>query len=201
MKTKKGYQRSGCSTIIEQGQNVFFPVQSTVTVPRLSIGDYTRINGPVIVRGKQECSVGKYCAIGVGVTVLTTNHDIRRAGLQINMYRRFGFRDLEVSEKPVVIGHSVWIGDNVTILSGVSVGHGSVIGAGAVVTKDVPPCSVYAGVPARKLSDRYPQDVIDLYLELAWWDWTEERIARNQAFFDADLSAATSGEVENMVVE
>lgn len=54
-----------------------------------------------------------------------------------------------ISKGPVVIGNNVWIGDKATILAGVSIGDGSVIAANAVVTHDVPPYSLVAGVPAR----------------------------------------------------
>lgn len=53
------------------------------------------------------------------------------------------------SNGPVVIGKNVWIGDKVTILPNVSIGDGAVIAANAVVTKDIPPYCVVAGVPAR----------------------------------------------------
>jgi maltose O-acetyltransferase len=56
-------------------------------------------------------------------------------------------------EKPVVIGNDVWIGAGVIILSGVTIGECSVIGAGAVVTKNVEPFTIVAGVPARKIKD------------------------------------------------
>ena len=52
---------------------------------------------------------------------------------------------------PIKIEDNVWIGANVTILPGITVGTHSVIGAGSVVTKDVEPFSIYAGVPARKI--------------------------------------------------
>lgn len=54
---------------------------------------------------------------------------------------------------PIHIEDEVWIGANVTILPGVTIGHGSIIGAGSVVTTDVDPLSIYAGVPARKIRD------------------------------------------------
>lgn len=55
--------------------------------------------------------------------------------------------------KPVIIGKNVWIGCRVLILKGVTVGDGAVIAAGSVVTKDVPPCAVVGGNPARVLKE------------------------------------------------
>ena len=49
----------------------------------------------------------------------------------------------------VLIDDNVWIGENVVVLSGVHIGKGSVIAANAVVTSDIPPYSMAAGVPAR----------------------------------------------------
>jgi len=60
-------------------------------------------------------------------------------------------RDALTKKAPVVIEDEVWIGANVTILPGVTIGRSSIIGAGSVVTDDVQPFSVYAGVPARKI--------------------------------------------------
>ena len=54
-----------------------------------------------------------------------------------------------VEAKPIVIERNVWIATGVTIVGGVTVGENSVVAAGAVVTKDVPPNSFVAGVPAK----------------------------------------------------
>lgn len=54
-----------------------------------------------------------------------------------------------------VIGSDVWVGYGSTILSGVTIGDGSIIAAGSVVTKDVEPYSIYGGVPAKKIRDRF----------------------------------------------
>ncbi|MDC1150394.1 acyltransferase [Gammaproteobacteria bacterium] len=51
--------------------------------------------------------------------------------------------------KPVVLEDNVWIGDSAIICKGVTIGKNSIIGAGAVVTKNVPPNSIFAGNPAR----------------------------------------------------
>jgi acetyltransferase-like isoleucine patch superfamily enzyme len=49
----------------------------------------------------------------------------------------------------MINGHDVWIGAKAIILDGVTIGTGSIIAAGCVVTKDVPPCSIVAGVPGK----------------------------------------------------
>ena len=77
----------------------------------------------------------------------------------------------------VNLGHDVWIGHGATLLAGVSIGTGAVVGAGAVVSKDVAPFTIVAGVPARPLRERFPKEVQDGLLQLAWWDWEHDRLA------------------------
>lgn len=83
--------------------------------------------------------IGISVAIGPYVRFVSDNHDIgtpfRRAGRSHSL--------------PIVVGNGVWIGASVTILGGVTVGDGSIVGAGALVTNDVPPNTIVAGVPAR----------------------------------------------------
>nr|WP_308623742.1 acyltransferase [uncultured Eisenbergiella sp.] len=55
--------------------------------------------------------------------------------------------------EPITIGDNVWIGANVTILKGVTIGNGSIIAAGAVVNKDIPAHSIFAGAPAKCISE------------------------------------------------
>jgi acetyltransferase-like isoleucine patch superfamily enzyme len=63
-------------------------------------------------------------------------------------------KDQGIVKSPVRIGPDVWIGTKATVLRGVTVGHGSVLAAHTVVTRDIPPYSVVAGVPGRVVRDR-----------------------------------------------
>jgi acetyltransferase-like isoleucine patch superfamily enzyme len=63
------------------------------------------------------------------------------------------------TNKPIVIHDGVWVGYSVIIMHGVTIGEGAIIASGAVVTKDVEPCSIVGGVPAKKIRMRFnPED-------------------------------------------
>jgi phosphonate metabolism protein (transferase hexapeptide repeat family) len=74
----------------------------------------------------------------------------------------------------VTVGHDVWIGHGALLMPGVTVGTGAVIGAGAVVTHDVEPYMIAVGVPARPMRPRFPAEVAEALLKIAWWDWPRE---------------------------
>ena len=86
--------------------------------------------------------------------------------------------------KPIHIGHDVWIGYGAIIMDGVTIGTGAVVAAAAVVTKDVPPYAIVAGVPARIIRYRFDDDTIRRLLESRWWDFPEEFIATRLKFDD-----------------
>ena len=100
---KNQYSNIKRRTVIESGRNVFLPNEAKITVPRCVIGDHTRINGPIVIRGQEDCFIGKYCAFGYHVTIITTNHDTSKPNLQLNMQRYFGFTGLEITKGPVNI--------------------------------------------------------------------------------------------------
>ena len=70
----------------------------------------------------------------------------------------------------IVIGNDCWINSNVIFVSGVKVGDGAVVLAGAVVTRDVPPYTIVAGVPAKVIKYRYEEDDRLWLMEHKWWN-------------------------------
>ena len=78
--------------------------------------------------------------------------------------------------RQAIIGHDTWIGHGAQIRPEVSVGHGAVIAGGAIVTKDVPPYMIVAGIPAAPLRLRFDAEVADRMMSLAWWDWSHDRL-------------------------
>jgi virginiamycin A acetyltransferase len=64
-------------------------------------------------------------------------------------------------------------------MSGVTIGNGAIIGAGSTVTKDVPPFAIVAGNPGKIVKYRFTEEQIEKLLQIAWWDWEEEKIKSN----------------------
>ena len=96
-----------------------------------------------------------------------------------------------VRARDTVVGNDVWIGTEAMIMPGVRIGDGAVIAARAVVTTDVEPYAVVAGMPARQLRRRFSPERIAMLLEMRWWDWPLERI-------NAAMPLLCSGQVERL---
>ena len=107
------------------------------------IGDHTRVGLHNTVIG--PVTIGNHVNLAQGITVTALNHNFAEKGLRID--------EQGVSTNPVTIGNDIWIGANAVILPGVTIGDHSVVAAGAVVTKDVPPHTLVAGVPAKIIKE------------------------------------------------
>ena len=107
------------------------------------IGDHTRIGLHNTIIGPVE--IGNNVNLAQGITVTALNHNFSDTNKRID--------EQGVSTNPVTIEDDVWVGANAVILPGVTIGEHCVVAAGAVVTKDVPPHSLVAGVPAKVIKN------------------------------------------------
>jgi virginiamycin A acetyltransferase len=165
-----------------------------------TVGAHTHINGPASVLGPGPVNIGKWCAIGQDLHVRSANHETTYANLQLHLDELLGIPPHIDTRGGVEIGDNVWIGDRVLVVAGARVGSGTVVGAGSVVTSSLPPMCIAAGVPAKAIRKRFPDDVCDALLEIAWWDWPLDRIRRNVPFFSTDLTTLSGAEVRALVV-
>lgn len=149
------------------------------------IGAYSYIRTGASVGGQVK-SIGRYCSIAPGVRLGDGHHPLD--WLSSHPFQRgdaFWFTDepdkaqaLKFPPKRrVVVGNDVWIGAAALVMPGVRIGDGAVLAAGCVVTKDVPPYAVVAGVPARILRYRFEPAIIERLHAAQWWRYTASSLA------------------------
>ncbi len=128
----------------------------------IECGSYVTFGGGgYFVSTRAKIIIHDYVVFGPNVTIYTGDHPIDRIGKHI-----CEITDSEKGndyDKNVVIESGCWIGTRAIILKGVTIGKGSIIGAGAVVTKDVPPYSIYVGVPQQRTFPRFTEEQIALH--------------------------------------
>jgi len=147
------------------------------------IGDWTygRPNIPLGHISKSDTvRIGRFCSIATGVAILVGGEhytDWVSTYPFMLLFERAKSLPWHVPTKgDVVVGHDVWIGMNALLLSGVTIGNGAIIAAGSVVTRDVAPYSIVAGVPARLVRFRFDPATIEALEKIAWWDWPLPKI-------------------------
>lgn len=128
-------------------------------------------------RFQESMKIGRYCSIAGNVTVMPPSHPMDRlstCGLDYSdtIIHPEGFKKIQFKQKPfsLEIGNDVWIAEGAVLGRNIKIGHGAVIGTKAVVTKDVPPYAVVAGVPAVVKKYRFSEVIIQRLLEAQWWD-------------------------------
>lgn len=168
-------------------KGIFIGKGSILKAKEIKIGYGTRINGSIICKGTGSLEIGKFCAIGDGVRIITSNHSLDFVSIQLALQKRIVGKVFIMDKIGVKIGHDVWIGDGAIILPGVKIGNGSVIGAGAVVTKDVESYTIVGGVPATVRGRRFSQKVSEAVERLRWWDMTLSQLKEIDFLFDKPL--------------
>lgn len=145
----------------------------------MGTGSYTGTNSVL-----KMCEVGKYCSISWNTSIGGGSHNYHNVSMYTDYWfeRVFGLskRENEINKnKKTIIGNDVWIAAGAHVLRGIHIGDGAVVAANAVVTKDVPPYAIVAGVPARIIKYRFEKDIIDLLLKIEWWNWPTDMIKRH----------------------
>jgi virginiamycin A acetyltransferase len=141
--------------------------------------------------------IGKFCALAEGIRFIMNGANHAMSGFSTYPFNIFG-HGWEKGFDPAtwkrelrgdtVVGNDVWIGMEAVIMPGVKIGDGAIVAARSVVTHDVPPYAIAAGNAARVVKRRFPDDVIERLLAVAWWDWPVDKIGRNlDAIRGADI--------------
>lgn len=159
-----------CAKILESSVDDYSYIAPQTELLRANIGKF--------------CSIGKNCKLGLPsheIYNISTHPIFTRSnnGTKISWTKS----NFEKETPYLNIGNDVWIGANVIIMSGLNIGNGVIIGAGAVVTKNIPPYAIVAGVPAKIIKYRFDKDIISLLEESKWWDMPETFLKRHIGFF------------------
>lgn len=177
-------------------------LKQVISNPNISVGEFTMyndfVNDPMQFErnnvlyqypiNHDTLIIGKFCSIACGAKFIfnSANHTLSSVSTYPFpiFFEEWGLNIKDVAaawdnKGDIIIGNDVWIGYEAVIMAGVTVGDGAIIGTRAVVTKDVPPYTIVGGVPAKPIRKRFDNETLDELLRIRWWDWPEEKIARN----------------------
>lgn len=186
-------------------------IGDNVVMTRSRVGQYVHISDDAILEESEigdysytaghnqiyYASIGKFVSIATYVRINPGNHPTYNRIAQHHFTYRASAYGLGEDDNeffnwrrahPVTVGNDVWVGHNAVIMPGVSVGNGAVIGTSAVVTKDVEPYSIVAGVAAKKIGMRFDDQLIEKIERSQWWNWDHATLKARMADF-RDLDA------------
>lgn len=188
-------------------------LKNYITSINIEVGDYTYYDDPDGPENFEKnvlyhfdfigdrLIIGKFCAIAKDVTFIMNGANHQISGFSTYPFFIFGngwekfvpkSNDLPFKGN-TEIGHDVWIGYNATIMPGVKIGSGAIIASKSVVTCDVPAYSVLGGNPAKVIKTRFDDKTINTLLDIAWWDWSNEKItAHLDAITQCDIKALSN---------
>lgn len=138
--------------------------------------------------------IGRYCSLADNIGLIGVRHPYERVTSSVFTFQNLeiigpGFKkaihdlsnnsvhsSIELQEEhngdaPIYIGHDVWIGEGVVLKPGIKIGQGAVIAQKSIVTHDVPPYSIWGGVPAKLIKMRFTDSVIEKIMKSEWWNY------------------------------
>ncbi|GLH77550.1 acetyltransferase [Bradyrhizobium sp. SSBR45G] len=148
----------------------------------VTMGDYSYVVNDAQIT---YTTIGKFCSIAAMTRINPGNHPMHRPTQAHFTYRASAYFPGEEDDAEffawrrqhhVELGHDVWIGHGAIVLPGRNIGTGAVVAAGAIVTKDVPAYTIVAGNPARMIKRRFPVEIEQRLMRLAWWDWDHDAL-------------------------
>ncbi len=183
-------------------------LKNFITRPNIEVGDYTYYDDPRGVERFEEnvlyhfdfvgdrLVIGRFCSIAAETRFIMNGGNHATDWFTTFPFPVFGngwesaMPESWPNRGDTVVGHDVWIGYGATIMPGVTIGHGAIVATHAVVTRDVEPYAIVGGNPAEVIRYRFEPETRARLLEVAWWDWDAEKLARNvAAVCSGDLDA------------
>ncbi|RLQ87072.1 CatB-related O-acetyltransferase [Notoacmeibacter ruber] len=187
-------------------------LKNFITRPNIEVGDYSYYDDPDGAERFEERNVlhhfdfygdrlviGRFVAIAAGTRFIMNGANHAMGGFSPYPFNIFqngwerGFdpqRWISQSRGDTVVGNDVWIGMDSLVMPGVRIGDGAIVAANSTVVGDVPPFAVVGGNPARVIRTRFDEATVARLLDIAWWNWSAERITASlDAIRGNDLAA------------
>lgn len=147
--------------------------------------------GPIYVSSfgdEYGITIGNYCSIAHGVKFIINNdHPLSHLSTFPFKTMLLGMPGKQSCKGDIVVEDDVWLATDAIILSNVTIGRGAVVCAGAVVTKDVPPYAIVAGVPAKLVRYRFDKDIREILSEINFEALTKSYVKNNLALLYQDI--------------
>ena len=184
-------------------------LKNFISNPNISVGNYTYYDNPggpekfetdnVLYHFPfigDKLIIGKFCAIGKDVKFIMNGANHKMNGFSAYPFQIFG-NGWDKFTPPLhefpykgntVLENDVWLGYDCQIMPGIKIGNGAIIASKAVVAHDVDAYTVVAGNPARQIKKRFPDDIVDELLKIAWWNWDIKLVSENlDAIMNSDI--------------
>jgi len=161
-------------------------IRPGAVVARSTLGEGVYVNHGALVLSSD---VGPYCSLGPSCQVGPNEHLLTEPSTSAYLYAAAAAEEMRrLNAVRTTLGADVWIGSAAIVLKGRTVGVGAVVAAGAVVTRDVEPYTIVAGVPAKPVRTRFDPALCRQLLESGWWRGSSGEVRRAMAVRNRDAT-------------